>query len=1241
MICRKVFFLAGLTLCVSLCSYCQTVTSARNGSWNDPSTWDSGVVPDSSNSTLIRILHDVFLSAETQSYSLEIRGWLHIRSDALLQVNSIDGVNGFLQVNGGRMDVDGALVGRDGVTYVTSPSNCFFSSTGRFHFRGGPKSYIPLAHWDVRSTLVVEGFKSSGYVALAYSAGWRQDFGNVIYDCPSQTAFVDLNGHLRSIRGDLLIKSTNSNALRFSTTQRPLINIGGNLVVEGRSEVWFNTTGDSTRIFIGGDFIYRSTSTGPSYIATRGRTFVRVGGRAEVNSAGPLRFCSGSVDSTGVRRTTFEFLGDVRLISGGLISPSPGRGTFIFSGSQLQSVSAQANAFNGNFNWVFARGSIVDLGLSRIAGNGTVHVKGHLKLGSTSTDGALHPITGNINTIGLCHFQPGSTIEYNGLSPQGIGLNHPSDSAIHLVVTNNTGVTLARDLWVKDLIVNGSLHRGEHDMKISGHVTILPASTVSGSGRIELTGGKNQLVSFANNIVESLDVRKNSGTGVTLSSPLLIRRRLSIYSGNTRLESAGHLTLLSLGDGIDSTATLSGLPSGSQVSGNVTVQRHMRGEGRLYRYISSPVMNETVAGLKDDFPVTGSFLDPSVGPGLNTTGASLYYYDESLLTSPLGWIPYPTSGFASENRLLPGRGYAAYIRKAEKATTIDFSGVLNQGEISIPVQYTPQSPESVRGWNLIGNPYPASIDWASQDGWSRSGDVSNTFAIRDNAAGRFHYSDGEIGDLEEPVIASGQSFWIRTSAPNPYVVINELAKVNTAGEFFRKPINSVLDYLKITIRGNGHHDNVYLRKRRNASAKLDVFDATKMPNDALSLSVLSADSVRLAINAMDVFSCSQRLPLALDLPVHASGYYTFEGASHGLFKNARIMIYDHLTDSVSEMDGYRFKVNSTIAFRDSRRFTLIVEAQEIEPPAVSVSRVKCNERTTRLTLKEKERGSFYVLNPDGTPFDFMSMDSLQTVTIPLGRSWRKSGKIHLYYRGLCGDRLIQTVELESDDMVQAPELISAIQCGDGAVNIRMKASGHPLKYNVYAASADSAAAYQSATDTFSFHAHGASKMFLSAENEEGCLSDRLEVHIEKRSIPEEIIEHRNGVLYSTRPGAWYNDGDLLSPDSVSSIQPSVDGLYSVRSFVNGCVSEASYVVGFSDDIEVSPVPFDDRIFVRSRRSANVISRVRLYTMDGKLLIQSESADAAVVLKTEALSRGIYVLEIYSTNGSVWRKKVVK
>src|SRR5690606_18698576 len=113
----------------------------------------------------------------------------------------------------------------------------------KYVHKQGPLGFIPYATWHEQSTFEIAGFRSQGYINIAHSDSWKQQFGHVIYNCPEQsTAFVDLNGYLRNISGDFIVMSTNGQALRLSTTQGPVINIGGHFIVEGASRIWLSTS---------------------------------------------------------------------------------------------------------------------------------------------------------------------------------------------------------------------------------------------------------------------------------------------------------------------------------------------------------------------------------------------------------------------------------------------------------------------------------------------------------------------------------------------------------------------------------------------------------------------------------------------------------------------------------------------------------------------------------------------------------------------------------------------------------------------------------------------------------------------------------------------------------------------------------------------------------------------------------------------------------------------------------------
>src|SRR5689334_13186924 len=87
LIIKKVIFLVGLTLYI-ISAHSQTVTSIRNGVWNDPATWSSGAIPTSANATGIVIDHEVELptSYVVSAVNLIINNKLTLRGSSQLNI---------------------------------------------------------------------------------------------------------------------------------------------------------------------------------------------------------------------------------------------------------------------------------------------------------------------------------------------------------------------------------------------------------------------------------------------------------------------------------------------------------------------------------------------------------------------------------------------------------------------------------------------------------------------------------------------------------------------------------------------------------------------------------------------------------------------------------------------------------------------------------------------------------------------------------------------------------------------------------------------------------------------------------------------------------------------------------------------------------------------------------------------------------------------------------------------------
>ena len=118
------------------------------------------------------------------------------------------------------------------------------------------------------------------------------------------------------------------------------------------------------------------------------------------------------------------------------------------------------------------------------------------------------------------------------------------------------------------------------------------------------------------------------------------------------------------------------------------MQRYLP-SGYGYKYFSSPFQSATVSEFGDDM-VLGSF--------------SFYRYDESRTAS--GWLNYNNP----LNLLNPAEGYAANFGSNPAPKTVDITGIVNNGNISVTLYN--HNNTYTQGMNLVGNPYPSPIDWA-------------------------------------------------------------------------------------------------------------------------------------------------------------------------------------------------------------------------------------------------------------------------------------------------------------------------------------------------------------------------------------------------------------------------------------------------------------------------------------------------------------------------------------------------
>ena len=410
----------------------------------------------------------------------------------------------------------------------------------------------------------------------------------------------------------------------------------------------------------------------------------------------------------------------------------------------------------------------------------------------------------------------------NGSASQSIGGVATPLLLQNLTIANTGGtVSTTRDLTCSGNFTNsGILDMGSSILSVSNAVSNTGTLLTGVSAAQSLTpfpSGKNwggtvvYNVDAAQNAVAGTytNVTINNGVGVavtnaaqvSVSGTLLINsgKKLSIDANNT-LTVSGTITNNGGTSGLVLESTSSGNASLIHNTDNVaaTVKRYISGTKEAWHFIASPVSNQTISGT--NWTPTGTYG--------NGTGYDLYLWNEptpcwtyllNTTVAPTWPSLHPTTSFVK------GRGYL-YSTQAVNPTK-EFAGLLNNGTVTYPL--TNSSPDlTVKGFNLIGNPYPSSIDWKAVSGWTRS-DLITAAGGYDmyiwnptaNNYGVFNSAGTTGTNNVTQYIAPTQGFFVRASTAGS-ITMGNAVRVNSGANNWMKVKAEKENRLSVKIQAN-------------------------------------------------------------------------------------------------------------------------------------------------------------------------------------------------------------------------------------------------------------------------------------------------------------------------------------------------------------------------------------------------------------------------------------------------------
>lgn len=334
--------------------------------------------------------------------------------------------------------------------------------------------------------------------------------------------------------------------------------------------------------------------------------------------------------------------------------------------------------------------------------------------------------------------------------------------------------------------------------------------------------------------------------------------------------------LLTMRSDASGTARIGALTGGACVSGNVTFERYINAGQTNWRFFSSPINGATLAGWNDNFITSGiPGSDFPNWPTVSNPWPSIYTYDESQSGDRnTGFVAATSMG----QMINPGEGFWVWCGDTITGTqpfTIDQTGPINSGNISLPVSYTNTGSLPDDGWSMIGNPYPSTIDWDSPN-WTKSG-LDNAVYIWDPDNQVFaSYVSGIGTNGGSRFIPSSQSFWVKANSSSPTLTITENTKSATDQAYFKTKVQNVIRIgLKNTIFPSRKDEVVFrFMQGRTDTYESDV-DAVKFYSSNANIPMISTTSGgdALSISTLDV-NANKMLPV--NVKINASGSYTFD-----------------------------------------------------------------------------------------------------------------------------------------------------------------------------------------------------------------------------------------------------------------------------------------------------------------------------------------------------------------------------
>jgi C1A family cysteine protease len=437
---------------------------------------------------------------------------------------------------------------------------------------------------------------------------------------------------------------------------------------------------------------------------------------------------------------------------------------------------------------------------------------------------------------------------------------------------------------------------------------------------IPANGTRNPVVNqpmAAPAVCKNLTINAGSSVTVKTDKALTVNGTLTNSAGNSGLVLETGASLITMGN----------------VTGTATVKRDI--SGSKWHFISPPV-SDALSGI-----FTGKYLQK------HTENTNAYSYITSV-----------------SEPLVPVQGYALW---GTTDFTASYTGLLNTGLNSITLTRTPSTDPDNRGWNLVGNPYPSSIDWDAVSGWSKS-HVNNSIYIESNGGWATYISgvgghSGLATNDGSRYIAPGQGFFVSVASDKTSgtLAMDDGVRVHKTIAFLKN--SSAGSLVKLRVSGNGFSDEAIVRFLPEATAEYDPkYDAVKLfGTNTESAQIYTSGSNSLTINTLppDVNK------VALGIQAKKTGKYAISATE--INNLDKVILEDTKTGDVTRLSDKRYLFFFEAGEKELR-FNLYFNGSMGTGPEATESpfaSVYSYNQTVYVNMYDEVKGDIFIYNMEG------------------------------------------------------------------------------------------------------------------------------------------------------------------------------------------------------------------------------------------------------------------------------------